>query len=157
MRGEGREFSLSVSFLSLSLSSVSLSLSPLSFSFSSRSLFLSLSSGLHDCRNRALPLSTDCAIVETKRFYRCDCSRRSFPGVPWTVTLFVFLQVAKFGSIARTHPNKKSSFCIQERDSGFGWLLPSRIAWLTKPSDFTHVIVEPSKSDFGLKGVVNGL
>ena len=47
--------------------------------------------------------------------------------------LFVFLQVAKFGSIANTHPNKKSSFWIQDRDSDFGRLLPTRIARLSNP------------------------
>ena len=52
----------------------------------------------------------------------------------------MFLQVAKCGSIARTHPIKKSSFWVQDRDSDFGLLLPSRIARLLKPSDFTNVI-----------------
>ena len=52
----------------------------------------------------------------------------------------MFLQVAKCGSIARTHLIKKSSFWAQDRDSDSGLLLPSRIARLLKPSDFTDVI-----------------
>ena len=47
--------------------------------------------------------------------------------------LFVFLQVAKFGSIANTLPSKTSSLWIQHRDSDFGWLLPPRTARLSNP------------------------